>query len=190
MSAPTSDRDTVTEAVTRVLREHPDVAEVIIFPAPPVSGRPRTVVAVVPKLHGTAVDIRDALWDALPPHALPDAVAVVPELPRDEAGRVRTDQLARDTLDQPGSCGFETPATPTEVGLAEVWSGVLGRRRVAAGDNFLDLGGDSMTATLLLDLTNERFGVDLSFDELLSLPSLRAIAEAIDARGGAAARRG
>lgn len=178
MNAPTSDHDAVRE----VLREHPDIAEVLVFPAPPAAGRSRTIVAVVPKVHGNAVDIRDELWDALPPHALPDAVVVVPELPRDDAGRVRTDQLVHDALDQPGSCGFEVPTTPTEVGLAEVWGEVLGRRRVAAGDNFLDLGGDSMTATLLLDLTNERFGVDLSFDELLSLPSLRAVAGAVDAR--------
>ena len=49
-------------------------------------------------------------------------------------------------------------------------------------EHFLDLGGDSMAAMLLLDLTNERFGVDLAFEELLELPSLRAVAATIDER--------
>jgi acyl carrier protein len=156
-----------TDAVETLLAGHPDVAHAVR-----VHAGGRDVVAVVPTLHAAAVDLRDELWDAIPVAQLPDVVVVVAEVPDDPA----------ELADDPGGCGFEEPSTPTEAGLAGIWRDVLGRPRVAAGDNFLDLGGDSMTATLLLDLTNERFGVDLTFDELLALPSLREVAATIDER--------
>jgi hypothetical protein len=156
-----------THRVETLLESHPDVANAARWHA---GGR--DVVVVVPKRHVAAVDLRDELWDTVPAAQLPDLVVVVAELPDDPA----------ELADDPGGCGFEEPSTATEVGLAGIWRDVLGRHRVAAGDNFLDLGGDSMTATLLLDLTNERFAVDLTFDELLALPSLREVAATIDER--------
>jgi acyl carrier protein len=92
-----------------------------------------------------------------------------------------TGRIERESLDVPGSAyTFQAPRTETEVALAATWSEVLGRPRVLAGDNFLDLGGDSMTAVLLLDLIKERLGVDLPLDELLVAPSLSALATVID----------
>lgn len=145
-----------------LLAGHPDIAE-----SARMRAGGRDILVVVPVGHAAAADLRDELWDT---DGRPDAVVVVPELPADPESLV----------DEPGLCDFSEPATPTETALAEVWRDVLGRRHVAAGDNFLDLGGDSMSATLLLDLTNERFGTDLTFDELLTLPSLRDVAATID----------
>jgi acyl carrier protein len=173
MNAPLNDID----AVEAVLAGHPDVAASAV-----VHAGTTTVVAVVPREHRAAVDVRDDLWEAVPPGRLPDLVVVLERLPRDANGEVLTGQLATEALADPGACGFVAPQGATEVALATIWRDLLGRRRIAARDNFFDLGGDSMTSTLLLDLTNERFGVNLSFDELLEHPSLRAVAEAIDRR--------
>jgi acyl carrier protein len=105
----------------------------------------------------------------------------VPELPLDVSGALDTGQIERDALDRPGSVyTFQAPETATELELAAIWSEVLGRPRVYAADSFLDLGGDSMTAVLLLDLTTERLGVDLPLDDLLAAPSLSALAASID----------
>jgi hypothetical protein len=175
MNAPLLELD----AVSSLLREQPGVAEVAAFRS---SSRepPLRVVAVVREPFGGLADIRDQLWDALPTAELPDVLVMVPALPRNENGEVDTGRIERDALDQPGSCTFRAPGTPTEVALAAVWSEVLGRARIGADDNLLDLGGDSMTAALLLDLTNERLGVDLSLDTLLGAASLAALARHVD----------
>ncbi|MEQ4305625.1 phosphopantetheine-binding protein [Plantactinospora sp. B6F1] len=166
-----------SEAIESLLDGHPDVAEFAV-----VRAGARRIVAVTARLYCAAVDIRDDIWESVPVEQLPDLVLVLPELPRDAENRVLPDRIAHRAADDPGAGTFSPPQTPTEVALADIWREILGRRRVAADDNFLDLGGDSMTATLLLDSTNERFDVALSFDELLSMPSLRAVAEAIDQR--------
>ncbi|WP_433200155.1 phosphopantetheine-binding protein [Dactylosporangium sp. CS-047395] len=149
----------------KLLREHPGVTDVAAQRAP--DGR--RVLAVVPGLAAAPVDLRDHLWDALDRADLPDVLVAVDALP-----------AADPDLDGPGSHTFRAPSTPTEEDLAEIWAETLGRTRVAADDNFLDLGGDSMTAALLLDLTNERLEADLTLGDLLSAPSLAAIAETID----------
>lgn len=168
------------DAAEAVLRDHPDVREVATFRTSTREPALR-VAAVVPEPVGSPVDIRDHLGTALSAESLPDVLLTVPELPRSAGGAVDTGRLEREALDRPGSgYTFRTPETATEVELAAIWSEVLGRARVYADDSFLDLGGDSMTAVLLLDLTNERLGVDLPLDELLDAPSLSALAASID----------
>ena len=162
MSAPLSELDTAV----KLLREHPGVTGAEALRAP--DGR--RVLAVVPGLATAPVDLRDHLWQALEPADLPDVLVAVDALP------------AGADLDTqgPGSHTFRAPATPTQEALAGIWAETLGRDRIAADDNFLDLGGDSMTAALLLDLTNERLGTGLTLGELLSAPSLAAVADTVD----------
>jgi acyl carrier protein len=168
MSAPLSDLDTAT----KLLREHPGVTGAAALHGP--DGQ--RVLAVVPGLATAPVDLRDRLWDSLDPADLPDVLVAVDVLPDDGA--------ALDTQG-PGSHTFRAPSTPTEERLAGIWAETLGRDRVSADDNFLDLGGDSMTAALLLDLTNERLQTALTLGDLLSAPSLAAVAETVDRAGPA-----
>lgn len=164
--------------IEAVLRGHPKVADVAVL-VPPDRADAR-VVAVVTEGWCSPVDLRDYLWQSVPDGETPDALVVVPDLPRDADGAPDPDRLGRLRLDGPGVATFRRPATGTEVAVAAVWSEVLGRALVGADDSFLDLGGDSMTGVLLLDQISARLGVPLSFDELLAAPSLSALAERID----------
>lgn len=168
------------QAASDLLGDHPDVVDSITFYTlrEPV----RRVCAVVLAPVASLVDLRDHLWDAASPADLPDLLVGLPVLPRDTAGAVDTAQIEAESLDRPGNCTFRAPGTSTEQAVAAVWREVLGRARIGADDNFLDLGGDSMTAALLLDLTNERLGVQLSLGDMLAAPSLAALADTIDNR--------
>lgn len=169
-------------AVADLVGGHPDVVDSITFSTTrePV----RRVVAVVLAPGASVVDLRDHLWDTVDPEDLPDALVELPDLPRDAAGEVDTAAIEAEALDRPGTWTFRPLTTPTEEAVAAVWREVLGRSRIGADDNFLDLGGDSMTAALLLDQTVDRLGVDLTLGELLSAASLAALAELIDSRRG------
>lgn len=175
MSAPSTER----AAASTLLLAHPDVVEAVTFQTRDRDPALR-VVAVVPGPLANVVDLRDQLWDTLPSADLPDLLVPLDELPRDDAGEVDTGRIETESLDTPGRCTFRPARSSTEIAIAEVWREVLGRARVGADDNFLDLGGDSMTAALLLDLTNQRLGAELSLGELLAAPSLAALAETID----------
>jgi acyl carrier protein len=168
MSAPTPDAPlSDLDAATKVMVDHPGTVEVGAFR----DAAGRRILAVVPDLATAPVDLRDHLWETLDPADRPDVLVAVDAVPPDAAGL--------DTAG-PGSHTFRAPSTPTEQDLAEIWAETLGRARIAADDNFLDLGGDSMTAALLLDLTNERLEAGLTLGDLLAAPSLAAVAQLID----------
>jgi acyl carrier protein len=174
MSAPPSALDALAQA----LRDREDVVDAVTFRT---SDGTRTVAAVVPGPLASLADLRDQLWDTLPAEQLPDVLVAVSELPRDEDGAVATDRIEAEAVDQPGTYTFRPVESATEIAIAEVWREVLGRARIGADDNFLDLGGDSMTAVLLLDRTNERLGTGLTLTDLLAAASLRELAANIDA---------
>lgn len=46
---------------------------------------------------------------------------------------------------------FEAPATPLETAIAQIWSDVLEISPVGRHDHFLELGGDSLRAMMLLN---------------------------------------
>jgi acyl carrier protein len=175
MTSPPSQQTT-----SELLGEHPDVVNSITFSTE--SDPARRIVAVVLAPVASLVDLRDHLWDTLPPKDLPDLLVALPELPRNPSGALDTERIEAEALRGPGTCTFREPATPTEQAVAAVWREVLGRARISADDNFLDLGGDSMTAALLLDLTNERLAVELTLADMLTARSLATLAETIDAR--------
>lgn len=167
------------QAASDLLGEHPDVVNSITFSTR--TEPPRRIAAVVLGPVASVVDLRDHLWDTLAPEDLPDLLVALPELPCNPSGEVDTARIEAEALNRPGTCTFRSPATPTEQAVAAVWREVLGRARISADDNFLDLGGDSMTAALLLDLTNERLAVQLTLADMLTARSLAALADTIDA---------
>lgn len=59
------------------------------------------------------------------------------------------------------------------------WCEVLGRSDVAAGDNFLEQGGQSMQIVILLGHIEARFGVTIGFGEFLECQTMEHLAERI-----------
>jgi FkbH-like protein len=56
----------------------------------------------------------------------------------------------------------------TDARLAQIWSELLKKPAIAAGDNFFDLGGHSLLAVLLIVRVRETFGVELTIDDVYS----------------------
>jgi acyl carrier protein len=76
---------------------------------------------------------------------------------------------------------YEPPATRTEAHLITMWNEVLGRSRTGALDDFLDLGGDSVSAVRLINRISKELGVELDFAEFFDSLTVRAVAGLIDA---------
>lgn len=71
--------------------------------------------------------------------------------------------------------------TTTEAVLAQIWSRALGVDGIRSSDHFLDLGGQSITATTVIQSIDETFEVDLPFGALFGEQAgLSDIAKLID----------
>lgn len=71
----------------------------------------------------------------------------------------------------------------TERRVASIWTEVLGSPDIELDDDFVTLGGDSITATQCVNGVRDSFDVELDVDLLLNeLSTVRSIAALIDER--------
>ena len=112
-----------------------------------------------------ATDLRTVRIDCDRPElaAHPEARAAVLDFLRPAGMRLPTD-----------------PVTETELELARIWAGLLGVDRVDRSDDFFDLGGDSMLATVLTLNARWTWNVEFSVRALIGAPVLKDLAALID----------
>ncbi|PSM49201.1 non-ribosomal peptide synthetase [Chroococcidiopsis sp. CCALA 051] len=122
--------------------------------------------------------LRSYLEQSLPQYAIPSAFVVLEALPLTPNGKVNRRALpAPDTIQRWGT--DDTPRSPIEQKLANIWAELLGLKRVGIHDNFFQLGGHSLLATQLTSRIRDAFGVELPLRNVFESPQVAQLAKAI-----------
>ncbi|WP_186762711.1 non-ribosomal peptide synthase/polyketide synthase [Lentzea tibetensis] len=136
--------------VEAALRQHEDIAEVVVVVRQEESGHKRLVAYVVAAAIDVA-ELRDFLCRTLPDHMVPSAFVALDGFPLNSSGK-----LDRAALPAPdfgaGRTGYAGPRTQVERTLVQIWADVLGLERVGVQDNFFGLGGDSILSIQVVSL--------------------------------------
>ncbi len=124
--------------------------------------------------------LHDSLRSRLPAYMTPAFIEVLdafPMLPSGKADRSRLPAPKSPRLTGRGGDG-EKPQAPLECTLAAAWGKVLGRDDVSLDDDFfLDLGGHSLTAALVVShLRQDPAFRRLSIGDLYTNPTVRGLA--------------
>ncbi|HEX8282851.1 MAG TPA: amino acid adenylation domain-containing protein [Pyrinomonadaceae bacterium] len=175
--------------VEAVITAHPAVRECAVIVRDD-SGDRRLVAYVVAANEDappTGEELRRYLGERLPDYMAPSRFVSLPALPLTPNGKVDRRALpAPDAARDDFESAYLAPRTPTEEMLAGVWGQLLGVERVGAGDNFFSLGGHSLLATQVMSRIRDTFGVEIALRELFEQPTLRALADCVDASRQAA----
>lgn len=126
----------------------------------------------------TRAELHDLILTRLPDYMLPAYFIRMDRLPLSLNGKVD-----RKALPKPEALvitSYEEPVTATEKGLAEIWSEVLGLRRVGASNPFIEIGGDSLKAIRVIARIYKHFGVEVSVRDFFSCPTIRELARFVD----------
>jgi thioesterase domain-containing protein len=111
---------------------------------------------------------------------VPQRIVTLDALPLTHNGK-----LDRNALPVPQAhddeSSFIEPRTRTETTLAAIWKQVLGAQRISAGDDFFELGGDSLTTLRVAHLAREAGLVGFGIETLFARPRLADLAAHIDA---------
>ncbi len=129
-------------------------------------------------------ELRAALRNRLPEHAVPAHVVQLRELPTTANGKVDRAALPRPDGGT-GTRRDDEPRTPTEQTVAEVWCEVLQVPSVSRFDDFFDLGGHSVLVTRTVSRLRSRLGKSLPVDLIFRKRILHKLASALDERTGA-----
>jgi len=157
------------------------------------AGGSKELAAYVVPQEGTEVQpdrIREHLRSRLPEYMAPSRYIRLDEIPLNTNGKVDRRRLPGPGRErgEPGST-IERPVTETEIALAAIWSELLDRPQVSRGDNFFDIGGNSLLAIQLQSRIERRLGFHISVRDLFEHQRLDAQArllrsERSAARGG------
>jgi acyl carrier protein len=167
--------------VDEVLLDHPAVAQAVTFAIP--GGSLGEEVGAVVVLHRDAEtterEIRDFAATRLADFKVPRSVLFLDEIPKGPTGKPQRIGLAeRLGLSRAGrpearpQRTYTAPRTPVEELLAALWAEVLKLERVGVDENFLDLGGDSMLATLLVSRIRQELRLEISLRSLFDAPTV------------------
>ncbi|WIX92566.1 amino acid adenylation domain-containing protein [Amycolatopsis sp. DG1A-15b] len=145
------------------LGRHPGVATGVAVAAE------QGVVAYAVPLGGqqpSVTELRQFLKTRLPGYMVPAVIMVVPELPRLSSGKV--DRAALPEPESAATGESVPPRTEAEQAMSEIWAALLRLEHVGVHDNFFDLGGHSLTATVLAGrisaLADRKVHVSVVFD--------------------------
>ena len=128
------------------------------------------------------VAVRAALSERLPGYMVPTAVVVLDALPLTVNGKL--DRRALPAPDYIDVDRYRAPSTPTEEILVEIYSQVLGLKRVGVDDSFFDLGGDSLSAARLINAINACLSADLPVRAVFETPTVAELAARVGESSG------
>ncbi|MGV0804437.1 amino acid adenylation domain-containing protein [Mycolicibacterium setense] len=117
---------------------------------------------------------RAALSERLPGYMVPTAIVVLDALPLTVNGKL--DRRALPAPDYANGEGYRAPSTPVEEVLAGIYAQVLGLDRVGVDDSFFDLGGDSLSATRLINAVNASLDADFAVRAVFETPTVAGLA--------------
>ena len=168
------------EEIERAIQGHAAVKESFATMHRYANNNEILVAFYVSDSSGLEPDLREHLAARLPAMMLPHRYVQVPTLPLNNRGKIDSTALV-GLLSHPGNSADirETkflPATDLDRQLHAIWMEVLGHADFATSDNFFAIGGDSLSATRLLSLIEQRLGQRLPLASLFQTPTLASLA--------------
>ena len=162
------------QEVEAALTRHPDVQAAAVT-TQELSGEARLVAYVVAEA-GSPVrssELRKYLRQRLPEYMLPSRIAMLEELPLTAAGKLDKGRLPPLGPERPDiGSSYERPRDQLEIELAAMWESLLEMTGIGVHDDFMELGGDSVMAAMIMTRLCVRYGLDLSAAVLLQRPTI------------------
>ncbi|WP_410581903.1 non-ribosomal peptide synthase/polyketide synthase [Amycolatopsis sp. lyj-108] len=126
-----------------------------------------------------AEELKAFLGRTLPDYLIPSAFVQLDTLPLSRNGKLDRRALpAPDLADTRPA--YTAPETDTERVVAGIWAEVLGLERVGVGDNFFDLGGDSIRSLHIASRASAVFDIRLTPRDVLTARTVAVLAETVE----------
>ncbi|WP_168702039.1 non-ribosomal peptide synthase/polyketide synthase, partial [Gordonia paraffinivorans] len=166
--------------IDAALNSHPKVAYAVTVGTTGPAGD-TALVAYVQPVAGESVDTDELaayISRTLPSYMIPAAIMVLDEVPMTPLGKV--DRKALPEPEFLGAAVHVEPIGDVQIGIAEIFSDVLGAERVGATDDFFDLGGNSLAATRVIARINQMFGTALGVRDIFDARSVGELADLVE----------
>lgn len=160
--------------ISKVLSAHPAVrrAETAIVRH---DGRDMTIAAAELSDYVSGPILRNHVWRELGEDSGLAGVLIVTQIPMAD-GALDVECLASAVAESRCTL-FEEPRDDVEQRVAAIWSEQMDVRSIGMNDDFLELGGDSLSALGILAAIETEFGQSLDVYEFMTAASVRRLAQ-------------
>ena len=170
------------EAIERALHSLESVKQAAVVASSDIGREKRLVAYIVldSQKQRPVSYLRRALETKLPDYMIPSTFVILNALPLTATGKIN-----RLALPHPGRVRPELDTeyvpvrTEIETALEQIWKDLLKLELVGIKDSFIELGGDSLSAALVLARIYQSYQVEISMRRFLEAPTIERLAQAI-----------
>lgn len=122
--------------------------------------------------------LRAHLLTKLPEHMAPSAFVILDRMPLTSSGKTNHRLLPAPERVRQARAHVE-PVTPTQQALCRIWAEVLRLAQVGTGDNFFEIGGDSIRSIKIVNLARQA-GLKISVQQIFQHQTVAALASVVE----------
>ncbi|EHS59970.1 non-ribosomal peptide synthase/polyketide synthase [Paenibacillus sp. Aloe-11] len=160
----------------------PSVRETIILARDDEQGQKLLCAYYVASTDLSPSELRSQLAVELPAYMIPSYFVRLEQMPLTPNGKLDRRALPAPEGSVQSSEDYLAPRTAAEVQLALIWQDILGVARVGIRDNFFEIGGHSLRATLLVSRIQKELGCSISLREIFQSPTVESLARLMKER--------
>lgn len=123
--------------------------------------------------------LRDYTIDKLPSYMIPNKFIIVKEIPLTASGKKDRTQLINIYNGISREATYEEARNNIEKKLIKQWENILNTKKIGINDNFFEIGGHSLKATILCGRIKKEFGAEVGIREIFDNPTIKMLANII-----------
>lgn len=126
----------------------------------------------------SSAEVKNHLRKFLPDYMVPSYIVQLQEMPLTLNGKINRRALPEPEKEDEVVTEFEAPRNKIEQILVKIWSDVLEINNISIGDNFFNLGGDSIKAIRVVSKLHQ-YGYDLEIKDLFKYLSIKEVSSKV-----------
>ncbi|MCP4152564.1 MAG: amino acid adenylation domain-containing protein [bacterium] len=169
------------EIETRLLN-HPEIKEAVVLARPSGDDDNYLCAYYTAEDHQQPVSgLNDYLTQFLPDYMLPSYFIKLEIIPLTPNGKIDSKTLAQIQTSNLETHAYTAPRNDNEKKLCDLWGEILGlqKQEIGIDDNFFDIGGHSLRATIMTSKIHKEFNVKLPLPEIFKNSTIRTLAETL-----------
>lgn len=154
---------------------YPGIDKVCVIDIDDSYGNKEVCAYIVTRDERITYDLRKYLLNKLPTYMVPSYFVIVDEIPITSNGKVNKAALPKPNNDHVDTIEYVAPRTDTEKRLVTVWREVLGVEQIGIDNNFFEIGGHSLKATVLMSKIQKEFNILIDMKDVFDYPTIREL---------------
>jgi amino acid adenylation domain-containing protein len=167
------------DEIEKRLRNYPGVEEAVVLYRGTRSGNHILCTYFSGNEQATVLGLKESLERELPDYMIPSFYIRMEKFPLNANGKVNTRALPEP--DEVERSSYIAPKNKVERKMVEIWTGILGIKKIGIHDGFLDMGGNSLNAMSLTTEIYREFGVNLQLSVIFENPTAADLVSMIKA---------